>query len=189
MLNLLGFHGARVQNVVENGKLVPYIMIPMIQNEVKYTAPYRQGEAARATVRCDIYPYSDNYMQAALQNQQKRGDEPNGDNVATHEMTISHTTAFIKQIASTRRDFVEAAVQRDKGKTQGLAQQNPNDENSTLFHIIRRILNVRVAQCYIKKPKETAPAPETAPTMDPSAMQPFDESMYQQPTNIDDLPF
>ena len=141
-----------------------------------------------ATVSCKIFPYSENYLQSALQAQQQRGETPNRDSIASHEMTLSHTDGFVKAIA-TRRDFIEAAIKRDGGRTQGLAQQNPNDENSTLFRIIRRILNSRVAQCYIFKPKDQPAAPENAQTIETSDIQPFDASQYQPAADLDDLPF
>lgn len=145
-----------------------------------------------ATVRCGIFPYSEKYLQSALQAQQQRGENPNSDNIPSHEMTLSHTDSFVKAVAM-RKDFIDAAIQRDGGRTQGLATQNPNDENSMLFRIIRRILNNRVAQCYIYKSKDQQTAPESTETIEASAIQPFNAEQYQQQsesnTGLDDLPF
>ena len=92
----------------------------------------------------------------------ERGD--NKVTVPTHEMQMSFSADFIKDIARKFQKLVEQVREANKDRDPDIVNQDPTDENTHLFKAIRQRMNKRLAMLY--QPQSTQqPSPYATPNV------------------------
>lgn len=117
--------------------------------------------------------------------------------VPTHEMQMSFSVDYIKDIARKFPKLVEQVKEANKERDPEIVNQDPTDENTHLFKAIRQRMNKRLAMLY--QPQATQqPSPYATPNVGvagaatgyvaPAEASGVDLGGYN-PADDEDLPF
>ena len=195
-IDLLSLNGAQVLKGIDakNPERV-YVCIPAGLNEIKVEQSPKDPNRTLAKLRVNIWPLNEQYKAKVRQSAMERGD--NNVTVPTHEMQMSFSADFIKDIARKFPKLVEQVKEANKERDPDIANQDPTDENSHLFKAIRSRMNKRLAMLYQPlsntQPQGAYQAPVYAQAGAASAYIPPTENTdplagYTY-TNEDDVPF
>lgn len=171
-----------------------FICTPLDVNEIKWERHPQDPNRMVAKMRVNIWPLSENYKNVVRRSAQERGDA--NVSVPTHEMQMSFSVEYIKDIARKFPKLVEQVKEANKERDPEIVNQDPTDENTHLFKAIRQRLNKRLAMLY--QPQPTKQSPYATPNVGvagaatscvaPAESSGVDLSGYA-PANEDDLPF
>lgn len=180
-VNLLGYIGAKVlTNLDEKNPQIPYVCIPLPQNDLKYVAP-NGNYPARVDARFDVQELGDAYAQAVIRSdEQARLTDPTK-KVRTRE-EIEHfritpnfrkeyVLALINQrkangkIDDLKKKAAEDYYRRDEAKRADLLTQDPADDKSRLFWAIKTFIqnSMRLGKLFrtqYPQLQQTAPVPQ-----------------------------
>ena len=162
-IDLLSLNGAQVFKGIDpkNPERV-YVCIPAGLNEIKVEQSPKDPNRTLAKLRVNIWPLNEQYKAKVRQTALERGD--NNVTVPTHEMQMSFSADFIKDIARKFQKLVEQVREANKERDPDIVNQDPTDENSHLFKAIRQRMNKRLAMLY--QPQSTQqPSPYATPNV------------------------
>ena len=162
-IDLLSLNGAQVFKGIDpkNPERV-YVCIPAGLNEIKVEQSPKDPNRTLAKLRVNIWPLNEQYKAKVRQSALERGD--NNVTVPTHEMQMSFSADFIKDIARKFPKLVEQVREANKDRDPDIVNQDPTDENSHLFKAIRQRMNKRLAMLY--QPQSTQqPSPYATPNV------------------------
>ena len=162
-IDLLSLNGAQVFKGIDpkNPERV-YVCIPAGLNEIKVEQSPKDPNRTLAKLRVNIWPLNEQYKAKVRQSALERGD--NNVTVPTHEMQMSFSADFIKDIARKFTKLVEQVREANKERDPDIVNQDPTDENSHLFKAIRQRMNKRLAMLY--QPQATQqPSPYATPNV------------------------
>ena len=162
-IDLLSLNGAQVFKGIDpkNPERV-YVCIPAGLNEIKVEQSPKDPNRTLAKLRVNIWPLNEQYKAKVRQSALERGD--NNVTVPTHEMQMSFSADFIKDIARKFQKLVEQVREANKERDPDIVNQDPTDENSHLFKAIRQRMNKRLAMLY--QPQSTQqPSPYATPNV------------------------
>ena len=162
-IDLLSLNGAQVFKGIDpkNPERV-YVCIPAGLNEIKVEQSPKDPNRTLAKLRVNIWPLNEQYKAKVRQSALERGD--NNVTVPTHEMQMSFSADFIKDIARKFPKLVEQVKEANKDRDPDIVNQDPTDENSHLFKAIRQRMNKRLAMLY--QPQSTQqPSPYATPNV------------------------
>ena len=148
-----------------------------------------------AKLRVNIWPLNEQYKAKVRQAAMERGDS--NVTVPTHEMQMSFSVDYIKDIARKFPKLVEQVKEANKERDPEIVNQDPTDENTHLFKAIRQRMNKRLAMLY--QPSATQqPSPYATPNVGvagaatgyvaPAESSGVDLGGYN-PADDEDLPF
>jgi len=197
-IDLLALNGSKVLvGLDEKNAQRPYICIPLDVNEIRVEASKNNPNKQMAKLRVNIWPFSEQYKNAARRSAQERGDS--NVSVPTHEMQLSFSVEYIKAVAKAYPKLVEEVKEANKEKDPAIVSQDFNDENTHLFKAIRNRMNKRIAQLYQPQPTnnqqaypqggfaQAGNATSWVPPTDGSGYDPTKMEGYDDPNS--DLPF
>ena len=146
-IDLLSLNGAQVFKGIDtkNPERV-YVCIPAGLNEIKVEQAPKDPARTLAKLRVNIWPLNEQYKAKARQAALERGDS--NVTVPTHEMQMSFSADFIKDIVRKFPKLVEQVREANKERDPDIVNQDPTDENSHLFKAIRQRMNKRLAMLY-----------------------------------------
>lgn len=146
-IDLLSLNGAQVFKGIDpkNPERV-YVCIPAGLNEIKVEQSPKDPNRTLAKLRVNIWPLNEQYKAKVRQSALERGD--NNVTVPTHEMQMSFSADFIKDIVRKFPKLVEQVREANKERDSDIVNQDPTDENSHLFKAIRSRMNKRLAMLY-----------------------------------------
>lgn len=194
--DLLAYNGATVVKGVDTKNPErPGVWIPFDVNDIQYKQSRNDPNRYMALARVNIWPLNEAYKNAVRRSAQERGDS--NVNVPTHEMQMSFTVDYIKAAIDRFPKLVEQVREQNKERDADLVNQDPKDENTHLFKLIRQRMNKRL--CVLYQPQQQAQQtayPQQAYQSGGSATayvapadgqqnDPFNGEAY----NEDDLPF
>lgn len=195
-IDLLSLNGAQVFKGIDpkNPERV-YVCIPAGLNEIKVEQSPKDPNRTLAKLRVNIWPLNEQYKAKVRQSALERGD--NNVTVPTHEMQMSFSADFIKDIVRKFPKLVEQVREANKERDSDIVNQDPTDENSHLFKAIRSRMNKRLAMLYQPlsntQPQGAYQAPVYAQAGAASAYTPPTENTDQLAgytyINEDDVPF
>ena len=162
-IDLLSLNGAQVFKGIDpkNPERV-YVCIPAGLNEIKVEQSPKDPNRTLAKLRVNIWPLNEQYKAKVRQSALERGD--NNVTVPTHEMQMSFSADYIKDIARKFPKLVEQVREANKERDPDIVNQDPTDENSHLFKAIRQRMNKRLAMLY--QPQATQqPSPYATPNV------------------------
>lgn len=162
-VDLLSLNGAQVFKGIDpkNPERV-YVCIPAGLNEIKVEQSPKDPNRTLAKLRVNIWPLNEQYKAKVRQSALERGD--NNVTVPTHEMQMSFSADFIKDIARKFQKLVEQVKEANKERDPDIVNQDPTDENTRLFKAIRQRMNKRLAMLY--QPQATQqPSPYATPNV------------------------
>ena len=171
-----------------------FICTPSDVNEIKWERHPQDPNRMVAKMRVNIWPLSENYKNVVRRSAQERGDA--NVSVPTHEMQMSFSVDYIKDIARKFPKLVEQVKEANKERDPEIVNQDPTDENTHLFKAIRQRLNKRLAMLYQPQPTQQSPyatpnvgvAGAATSCVAPAESSGVDLSGYA-PANEDDCPF
>lgn len=195
-IDLLALNGAQVFTGIDpKNPTRAFVCVPVDLNEIKLTTSRNDATKQIAGLRVNIWPLNEAYKNAVRRSAQERGDS--NVNVPTHEMQISFTTEYVKDIAKAFPKLVEQVKEQNKERDPGIMTQNVQDENSHLFKALRNRMSKRLAMLYQPQSNaQTAAYPQqaynvasnatayVAPANNENAQPQWGESF-----NEEDLPF
>lgn len=153
-IDLLALNGAQVFTGIDpKNPTRAFVCVPVDLNEIKLTTSRNDATKQIAGLRVNIWPLNEAYKNAVRRSAQERGDS--NVNVPTHEMQISFTTEYVKDIAKAFPKLVEQVKEQNKERDPGIMTQNVQDENSHLFKALRNRMSKRLAMLY--QPQSNAP--------------------------------
>ena len=146
-IDLLSLNGAQVFKGIDakNPERV-YVCIPADVNEIKVEQAPKDPNRALAKMRVNIWPLNEQYKAKVRQAALERGDS--NVTVPTHEMQMSFSADFIKDIVKKFPKLVEQVKEANKERDPDIVNQDPTDENTHLFKVIRQRMNKRLAMLY-----------------------------------------
>ncbi len=146
-IDLLSLNGAQVLKGIDakNPERV-YVCIPAGLNEIKVEQSPKDPNRTLAKLRVNIWPLNEQYKAKVRQSAMERGDS--NVTVPTHEMQMSFSADFIKDIVRKFPKLVEQVREANKERDPDIVNQDPTDENSHLFKAIRQRMNKRLAMLY-----------------------------------------
>ena len=154
-IDLLALNGAQVFTGIDpKNPTRAFVCVPVDLNEIKLTTSRNDATKQIAGLRVNIWPLNEAYKNAVRRSAQERGDS--NVNVPTHEMQISFTTDYVKDIAKAFPKLVEQVREQNKERDPGIMTQNVQDENSHLFKALRNRMSKRLAMLY--QPQSNAQA-------------------------------
>lgn len=162
-IDLLSLNGAQVLKGIDakNPERV-YVCIPAGLNEIKVEQSPKDPNRTLAKLRVNIWPLNEQYKAKVRQSALERGDS--NVTVPTHEMQMSFSTDYIKDIVKKFPKLVDQVREANKERDPDIVNQDPTDENSHLFKAIRQRMNKRLAMLY--QPQSTQqPSPYAAPNV------------------------
>ena len=162
-IDLLSLNGAQVFKGIDakNPERV-YVCIPAGLNEIKVEQSPQNPNRTLAKLRVNIWPLNEQYKAKVRQSALERGDS--NVTVPTHEMQMSFSADYIKDIVKKFPKFVEQVKEANKERDPDIVNQEPTDENSHLFKAIRQRMNKRLAMLY--QPQSTQqPSPYATPNV------------------------
>ena len=162
-IDLLSLNGAQVFKGIdpENPERV-YVCIPAGLNEIKVEQAPNNANRTLAKMRVNIWPLNEQYKARVRQSALERGDS--NVQVPTHEMQMSFSADFIKDIVRKFPKLVEQVREANKERDPDIVNQNPTDENTHLFKAIRPRMSKRLAMLY--QPQATQqPSPYATPNV------------------------
>ena len=146
-IDLLALNGAQVFTGIDpKNPTRAFVCVPVDLNEIKLTTSRNDANKQIAGLRVNIWPLNEAYKNAVRRSAQERGDS--NVNVPTHEMQISFTTDYVKDIAKAFPKLVEQVKEQNKERDPGIMTQNVQDENSHLFKALRNRMSKRLAMLY-----------------------------------------
>ena len=195
-LELLSLNGAQVfKGIDKNNPERVYVCIPTDLNEIKVSQAPKNPTRTVAKLRVNIWPINEQYKAKVRQAAMERGDS--NVTVPTHEMQMSFSVDYIKDIARKFPKLVEQVKEANKERDPEIVNQDPTDENTHLFKAIRQRMNKRLAMLY--QPQATQqPSPYATPNVGvagaatgyvaPAESSGVDLGGYS-PADDEDLPF
>ena len=162
-IDLLSLNGAQVLKGIDvkNPERV-YVCIPAGLNEIKVEQSPKDPNRTLAKMRVNIWPLNEQYKAKVRQAAQERGDS--NVTVPTHEMQMSFSADYIKDIVKKFPKLVDQVKEANKERDPDIVNQDPTDENSHLFKAIRQRMNKRLAMLY--QPQSTQqPSPYATPNV------------------------
>ena len=162
-IDLLSLNGAQVLKGIDakNPERV-YVCIPAGLNEIKVEQSPKDPNRTLAKLRVNIWPLNEQYKAKVRQSSLERGNS--NVTVPTHEMQMSFSADFIKDIVRKCPKLVEQVREANKERDPDIVNQDPTDENSHLFKAIRQRMNKRLAMLY--QPQATQqPSPYATPNV------------------------
>lgn len=195
-LELLSLNGAQVfKGIDKNNPERVYVCIPTDLNEIKVSQAPKDPTRTVAKLRVNIWPLNEQYKAKVRQAAMERGDS--NVTVPTHEMQMSFSVDYIKDIARKFPKLVEQVKEANKERDPEIVNQDPTDENTHLFKAIRQRMNKRLAMLY--QPQTTQqPSPYATPNVGvagaatgyvaPAEASGVDLGGYN-PADDEDLPF
>ena len=195
-LELLSLNGAQVfKGIDKNNPERVYVCIPTDLNEIKVSQAPKDPTRTVAKLRVNIWPLNEQYKAKGRQAAMERGDS--NVTVPTHEMQMSFSVDYIKDIARKFPKLVEQVKEANKERDPEIVNQDPTDENTHLFKAIRQRMNKRLAMLY--QPQTTQqPSPYATPNVGvagaatgyvaPAEASGVDLGGYN-PADDEDLPF
>lgn len=162
-IDLLSLNGAQVLKGIDakNPERV-YVCIPAGLNEIKVEQSPKDPNRTLAKMRVNIWPLNEQYKARVRQSALERGDS--NVTVPTHEMQMSFSTDYIKDIVKKFPKLVDQVKEANKERDPDIVNQDPTDENSHLFKAIRQRMNKRLAMLY--QPQSTQqPSPYATPNV------------------------
>ena len=162
-IDLLSLNGAQVLKGIDakNPERV-YVCIPAGLNEIKVEQSPKDPNRTLAKLRVNIWPLNEQYKAKVRQSSLERGNS--NVTVPTHEMQMSFSADFIKDIVRKFPKLVEQVREANKERDPDIVNQDPTDENSHLFKAIRQRMNKRLAMLY--QPQATQqPSPYATPNV------------------------
>ena len=162
-IDLLSLNGAQVLKGIDakNPERV-YVCIPAGLNEIKVEQSPKDPNRTLAKMRVNIWPLNEQYKAKVRQAALERGDS--NVTVPTHEMQMSFSADYIKDIVKKFPKLVEQVKEANKERDPDIVNQDPTDENSHLFKAIRQRMNKRLAMLY--QPQSTQqPSPYATPNV------------------------
>ena len=146
-IDLLSLNGAQVLKGIDakNPERV-YVCIPAGLNEIKVELSPKDPNRTLAKLRVNIWPLNEQYKAKVRQSSMERGNS--NVTVPTHEMQMSFSADFIKDIVRKFPKLVEQVREANKERDPDIVNQDPTDENSHLFKAIRQRMNKRLAMLY-----------------------------------------
>ena len=195
-LELLSLNGAQVfKGIDKNNPERVFVCIPADLNEIKVSQAPKDPTRTVAKLRVNIWPLNEQYKAKVRQAAIERGDS--NVTVPTHEMQMSFSVDYIKDIARKFPKLVEQVKEANKERDPEIVNQDPTDENTHLFKAIRQRMNKRLAMLY--QPQATQqPSPYATPNVGvagaatgyvaPAEASGVDLGGYN-PADDEDLPF
>ena len=195
-LELLSLNGAQVfKGIDKNNPERVYVCIPTDLNEIKVSQAPKDPTRTVAKLRVNIWPLNEQYKAKVRTAAMERGDS--NVTVPTHEMQMSFSVDYIKDIARKFPKLVEQVKEANKERDAEIVNQDPTDENTHLFKAIRQRMNKRLAMLY--QPQATQqPSPYAKPNVGvagaatgyvaPAEASGVDLGGYN-PADDEDLPF
>ena len=162
-IDLLSLNGAQVLKGIDakNPERV-YVCIPAGLNEIKVEQSPKDPNRTLAKMRVNIWPLNEQYKAKVRQAALERGDS--NVTVPTHEMQMSFSADYIKDIVKKFPKLVEQVKEANKERDPDIVNQDPTDENTHLFKAIRQRMNKRLAMRY--QPQATQqPSPYATPNV------------------------
>ena len=162
-IDLLSLNGAQVLKGIDakNPERV-YVCIPAGLNEIKVEQSPKDPNRTLAKLRVNIWPLNEQYKAKVRQSSMERGNS--NVSVPTHEMQMSFSADFIKDIVRKFPKLVEQVREANKERDPDIVNQDPTDENTHLFKAIRQRMNKRLAMLY--QPQATQqPSPYATPNV------------------------
>ena len=162
-IDLLSLNGAQALKGIDakNPERV-YVCIPAGLNEIKVEQSPKDPNRTLAKLRVNIWPLNEQYKAKVRQSSLERGD--NNVTVPTHEMQMSFSADYIKDIVKKFPKLVEQVKEANKERDPDIVNQDPTDENTHLFKAIRQRMNKRLAMLY--QPQSTQqPSPYATPNV------------------------
>ena len=146
-IDLLSLNGAQVLKGIDakNPERV-YVCIPAGLNEINVEQSPKDPNRTLAKLRVNIWPLNEQYKAKVRQSSLERGNS--NVTVPTHEMQMSFSADFIKDIVRKFPKLVEQVREANKERDPDIVNQDPTDENSHLFKAIRQRMNKRLAMLY-----------------------------------------
>ena len=146
-IDLLSLNGAQVLKGIDakNPERV-YVCIPAGLNEIKVEQSPKSPNRTLAKLRVNIWPLNEQYKAKVRQSALERGDS--NVTVPTHEMQMSFSADFIKDIVRKFPKLVEQVREANKERDPDIVNQDPTDENTHLFNAIRQRMSKRLAMLY-----------------------------------------
>ena len=162
-VDLLSLNGAQVfKGIDKNNPERVYVCIPAGLNEIKVEQSPKDPNRTLAKLRVNIWPLNEQYKAKVRQSSIERGNS--NVSVPTHEMQMSFSADFIKDIVRKFPKLVEQVREANKERDPEIVNQDPTDENSHLFKAIRQRMNKRLAMLY--QPQATQqPSPYATPNV------------------------
>ena len=162
-IDLLSLNGAQVfKGIDKNNPERVYVCIPAGLNEIKVEQSPKDPNRTLAKLRVNIWPLNEQYKAKVRQSSIERGNS--NVSVPTHEMQMSFSADFIKDIVRKFPKLVEQVREANKERDPEIVNQDPTDENSHLFKAIRQRMNKRLAMLY--QPQATQqPSPYATPNV------------------------
>lgn len=146
-LDLLALNGAQVfTGIDQKNPTRAYVCVPVDVNDIRMTTSKNDPTKQIAGLRVNIWPLNEAYKNAVRRSAQERGDS--NVNVPTHEMQMSFSTDYIKEVVDKFPKLVEQVREQNKDRDADLVNQDPKDENTHLFKLIRQRMNKRLAMLY-----------------------------------------
>ena len=162
-IDLLSLNGAQVFKGIDakNPERV-YVCIPAGLNEIKVEQSPKDPNRTLAKLRVNIWPLNEQYKAKVRQSSLERGNS--NVTVPTHEMQMSFSADFIKDIVRKFPKLVEQVREANKERDPDIVNQDSTDENTHLFKAIRQRMNKRLAMLY--QPQATQqPSPYATPNV------------------------
>ena len=162
-IDLLSLNGAQVFKGIDakNPERV-YGGSPGGLNEIKVEQAPKDPARTLAKLRVNIWPLNEQYKAKVRQAALERGDS--NVTVPTHEMQMSFSVDYIKDIVRKFPKLVEQVKEANKERDPEIVNQDPTDENTHLFKAIRQRMNKRLAMLY--QPQATQqPSPYATPNV------------------------
>lgn len=146
-IDLLSLNGAQVLKGIDakNPERV-YVCIPAGLNEIKVEQSPKDPNRTLAKLRVNIWPLNEQYKAKVRQSSMERGNS--NVTVPTHEMQMSFSVDFVKDIARKFPKLVDQVKEANKERDPDIVNQDPTDENTHLFKAIRQRMNKRLAMLY-----------------------------------------
>ena len=162
-IDLLSLNGAQVFKGIDakNPERV-YVCIPAGLNEIKVEQSPKDPNRTLAKLRVNIWPLNEQYKAKVRQAALERGDS--NVTVPTHEMQMSFSVDYIKDIVRKFPKLVEQVKGANKERDPEIVNQDPTNDNTHLFKAIRQRMNKRLAMLY--QPQATQqPSPYATPNV------------------------
>lgn len=195
-IDLLALNGAQVFTGIDpKNPTRAFVCVPVDLNEIKLTTSRNDATKQIAGLRVNIWPLNEAYKNAVRRSAQERGDS--NVNVPTHEMQISFTTEYVKDIAKAFPKLVEQVREQNKERDPGIMTQNVQDENSHLFKALRNRMSKRLAMLYQPQnnaqttayPQQAYNVASNATAYVAPANQENTQPQWGESFNEEDLPF
>ena len=194
-IDLLSLNGAQVfKGIDKDHPERVYVCIPAGLNEIKVEQSPKDPNRTLAKLRVNIWPLNEQYKAKVRQSAMERGDS--NVTVPTHEMQMSFSADFVKDIVRRFPKLVEQVRAAGKDRDPDIMNQDPTDENSHLFKAIRQRMNKRLAMLY--QPQSTQqPSPYATPNVGVAGLatgyvapaDSIDPFSGYTDADVDDVPF